>query len=88
MYKVITKHCVLEDRGIAKVYFINEMPFTFDELEDHQIDENVLEESIMNPTLTVESIGVKSDYLIREEIHPLLCSINLHPESTLPDMLK
>lgn len=88
MYKVITKHCVLEQRGIAKVYFINEIPFTYDELNEHQIDETILEESIMNPSLSVEFIGLKSDYLIREDIHPLLCSVNLHPESTLPDMLK
>jgi hypothetical protein len=88
MYKVTAKHVVTEEEGIVKVYFINEMPFTYDSLDDIiKEDEKILKEAINLPTLSIEEIHQKSAYLLEEGLHPLLNSVELHPESVLPDML-
>jgi len=89
MYKVDMKYCLVEEEGIAKVYFMNDTPFTYDTIDaTMQEDSSLIEQALHNPTLTVEIIHQKSDYLIKEDIHPLLCNVLLHPESILPDMLK
>lgn len=86
MYKVIAQYCLLEDDGFAKVYFMNGIPFTFDEV-DGIVDEgsDIFNEAMKNPTVSKELIYKKSDYLIAEEMHPLLSNIVLDPSSVLPD---
>ena len=87
MYKVETKHCLVEEEGIAKVYFINGVPFTYDTVDAiMQEDDKLIDEACNNPILTLEIIHQKSDYLIKEDIHPLLCNVTLDPESILPDI--
>ena len=88
MYKVTAKYVLTEEEGIVKVYFINEIPFTYDVIDDIiREDETVIEEAIHWPTLSIEEIHQKSAYLLEEGLHPLLNSVELHPESILPDML-
>lgn len=88
MYKITARNIVTDSDGIVKVYFINDTPFTFDVLDDMiKQDEQVIEEAIHWPTLTIEEIRQKSAYLLEEGLHPLLNSVELHPESILPDML-
>lgn len=88
MYKVTAKHVLTEEEGIVKVYFINDTPFTYDAIDDIiKDDEKILEEALHLPTLTIEEIHQKSAYLLEEGLHPLLNSVELHPESVLPDML-
>jgi hypothetical protein len=88
MHKVTTKYCLADNEEIIKVYFINEIPFTYDRVDAIiSKDEKVINEVIANPTLTLELIAQKSDYLIKENMHPLLCDVTLHPESVLPDSL-
>ena len=43
MYKITTRFCWFDDgKKIVKMFFINEMPFTFDELPDgHLWDEDL-----------------------------------------------
>lgn len=87
MYKVTSKICLSEEDGsLIKVYFINEIPFTYDALDDIiSKDETAMNEAIMNPTISLNLIAQKSDYLIKENLHPLLSDVTLHPESILPD---
>jgi len=88
MYKVTAKHVLTEEEGIVKVYFINDTPFTYDSLDDiMKEDETIIAEILNWPTLTIEEIRQKSAYLLEEGLHPLLNSVELHPESVLPDML-
>jgi hypothetical protein len=88
MYKVTARNIVTDSEGIVKVYFINDTPFTYDVLDDIiKQDEQTLEEAIHWPTLSIEEIHQKSAYLLEEGLHPLLNSVELHPESILPDML-
>lgn len=88
MYKVTSKYCLTEERGIARVYFMNEIPFTYDEMMD-DVDENseIFNEAMKNPTISIELIAQKSAYLIAEDMHPLLSNIILDPESVLPDTI-
>lgn len=87
MYKVTTKHVLTDEEGIVKAYFINEIPFTYDSIDDTiKEDEQIIAEAIHLPTLSIEEIHQKSAYLLEEGLHPLLNSVELHPESVLPDM--
>lgn len=87
MYKVTSKFCLADKEDqLVKVYFINEIPFTYDTVDAIMCkDEKVMSEAIMNPTISLELIAQKSDYLIKENLHPLLSDVTLHPESVLPD---
>jgi len=88
MYKVIARYVLTEEEGLVKVYFLNDTPFTYDSLDDiMKEDQKILEEAIHFPTLSIEEIHQKSAYLLEEGLHPLLNSVELHPESVLPDML-
>ena len=89
MYKVIAKHIITDEEGLAKVYFINGIPFTYDSLDETvKDDEAIVEEAIHNPSVSIELIHQKSAYLLEEGLHPLLSGIELHPESVLPDMFQ
>jgi hypothetical protein len=89
MYKVTAKHIITDEEGVVKAYFLNEIPFTYDSLDDSvKDDEAVISEAIHNPSLSIELIHQKSAYLLEEGLHPLLSGIQLHPESVLPDMLQ
>lgn len=89
MYKVTAKHIITDEEGVVKAYFLNEIPFTYDSLDDSvKDDEVVITEAIHNPSLSIELIHQKSAYLLEEGLHPLLSGIQLHPESVLPDMLQ
>jgi hypothetical protein len=88
MYKVTAKHCLTEEQGIARVYFMNEIPFTYDKVYGIIDEESeIFQEAMKNPTVSVELIAKKSAYLIEEDMHPLLSNIVLHPESVLPDTI-
>lgn len=88
MYKVTASYVLTDEEGIVKVYFINDTPFTYDSIDDMiKDDEKVLDEALHLPTLSIEEIHQKSAYLLEEGLHPLLNSVELHPESVLPDML-
>ena len=88
MYKVTAKYIVTDSEGIVKVYFINDTPFTYDAIDDIiKDDKKILDEALHLPTLSIEEIHQKSAYLLEEGLHPLLNSVELHPESVLPDTL-
>jgi hypothetical protein len=89
MYKVTAKHVITDEEGLVKAYFLNEIPFTYDSLDDSvKDDEAVVSEAIHHPSISIELIHQKSAYLLEEGLHPLLSGIQLHPESVLPDMLQ
>ena len=89
MYKITARHIVTDSEGIVKVYFLNDTPFTFDILDDMiKQEEAIVEEAIHWPTLSIEYIHQKSAYLLEEGLHPLLNSVELDPESILPDILQ
>lgn len=85
-YKISQKYCWYDDYSmIVKMYFINEIPFTFDELEEpYPNDENILREADKNPYYTPEDLYRYSFYLIDEECHPCLFDLDLQNPECMP----
>ncbi len=84
MLKVTTKHYILDNKNYVKVYLLNNLPFTWDELPK-KVDDKIINEAKKNGNIFSEDILKKSAYLIMEGLHPLLFDIALDPNSELPD---
>lgn len=89
-YRITSNYCWYDHETfsqIVKMYFINGIPFTFDELEDGQTyDKDIIEESCQfDRSYTAESLFKYSSYLIAEEMHPLLFHVPLENPEDMPD---
>ena len=70
---------------IVKMYFINQIPFTFDELPDgHIYDDDLKRLADKQRTFEPEDLYKNSFYLIDEEAHPLLFEMDLENPQDLP----
>ncbi len=85
-YKITKEYCWYNNgTQIVLMYFINNVPFTFDELPDgHLYDQNLLKEADKNRTYDPEDLFLSSFYLIDEEAHPLLFDLELENPEDLP----
>lgn len=89
-YRIDTSYCWLEqnsdDYQIVKMYFINSIPFTFDELpsiiKDHP---DVLKCADKNRSFCMEDLYKSSFYLIDEQAHPCLFPVPLENPEDMPD---
>jgi hypothetical protein len=71
---------------IVKMYFINQIPFTFDELPDgHMYDDDLKRLADKQRTFEPNDLFKNSFYLIDEEAHPLLFEMDLENPQDLPD---
>ena len=74
---------------IVKMYFINEIPFTFDELpEGHLYDQDLCRTADQYRTFEPEDLYKNSFYLIDEEAHPCFFQVELENPEDLPDELE
>lgn len=70
---------------IVLMYFINQMPFTFDELPDCSLtDLELIELADNERRFDAEDIYLSSQYLILEECHPLMFEVELENPEMLP----
>ena len=78
-FAVSTKHCWYDDANmIVKMYFLNDIPFTFDDLPDgHLYDRDLVEEANGNAQYEMEDIYKGSQYLILEQAHPCFDPIEI-----------
>lgn len=85
-YKITQSYCWYNNGSmIVKMYFINDIPFTFDELPDgHLYDQDLCREADKNRTFDPEDLYKSSFYLIDEEAHPLLFEMDLLNPEMLP----
>lgn len=85
-YKITKEYCWYNNgTQIVLMYFINNVPFTFDELHDgHLYDQDLLKEADKNRTYDPEDLFLSSFYLIDEEAHPLLFDLELENPEDLP----
>tara|TARA_B100000427_G_scaffold129305_1_gene107590 strand:- start:45 stop:344 length:300 start_codon:yes stop_codon:yes gene_type:complete len=84
----ITTHCCWFRGGsmIVKMYFINGMPFTFDELPDgHLEDQELIKEADKYRTFNDDEMYQYYGYLVEEELHPCLFPVELENPEELPD---
>ncbi len=86
-YKITKEYCWYnKGTQIVLMYFINNVPFTFDELPDgHLYDQNLLKEADKNKNYDPEDLFLSSFYLIDEEAHPLLFEMDLENPEELPE---
>lgn len=71
---------------LAKIYYIDGMPFDLDHVEE--IDPKILAEAEKNKGVHADDMFKKSDYLIAEMMHPLLFDVDIdNPEEMPADYL-
>ena len=84
-YTISRKHCFVDNEPVL-MYYIENMPFAFDVLEREQKEDKwILSEAAINPEYSLEDIFRYSDYLIAEEVHPVLFELDLVNPEVLPD---
>lgn len=86
-YKITQAYCWYNDGSmIVKMYFINYIPFTFDELpEGHLHDQDLCREADKYRTFEPDDLYQSSSYLIEEEAHPLLFEMDIENPEDLPE---
>jgi hypothetical protein len=85
-YKIEHAYCWYNQKSqIVKMYFIEGIPFTFDELDPESIfDEKLRFLADTHREWELEDLYQKSDYLIAEQVHPCLFPVNLKNPDDLP----
>ena len=75
------------DTFIIKTYYINNIPFTFDELpEIAQDDPEIIDYANNHLLMTPEIFFQKSFYLIDEQAHPMLFELELENPEALEEL--
>ena len=85
-YRIDTRY-VWYNRGtqIVLMYFINQVPFTFDDVPDSYIyDPEILELADNERRFEPEDLYKSSFYLIDEQCHPMLFDLELENPEILP----
>ena len=86
-YTVSTKYCWFnEGNAIVKIFFLNDVPFTFDDLnEGYLYDKDIVEKADEGPVYSTEDIYKGSNYLIQEMCHPCFDPIEILNPENLPE---
>lgn len=84
-YTIAKKHVFVDNMPVL-MYYIENIPFAFDVLEETDANDKwILAEAAINPEYTLNDVFRFSDYLIAEECHPLLFELSLLNPEILPD---
>ena len=88
-YQISQAYCWYnEGTMIVKMYFINQIPFTFNELPDgHMYDEDLKRLADKQRTFEPNDLFKNSFYLIDEEAHPMLFDLDLENPEVLNEIL-
>ena len=83
---IISRKYAFVDNEPVLMYYVNEIPFSFDTLEREQKqDKWILSEAAINDDYTLEDILRYSEYLIAEECHPVLFELDLVNPELIPE---
>lgn len=87
-YKLNTSYRWVDSKEgsfLTKMYFIQDIPFTFDELPSIcEDDPEIILEASSNHRYTDEELYKSSVYLMEEEVHPLTYELDLENPELLP----
>ena len=85
-YRIDVRYCWYENKSmLVEMYFINNIPFTFDEVpKELYEDQDVIELANNSNPYTTDDLYRYSFYLIEEECHPLLYELDLENPELLP----
>ena len=89
-YRIDTAYCWYNNGSmIVKMYFINQVPFTFDELPDgHLEDDDLKRLADKERSYEPEDLYRSSFYLIDEEAHPCMFPVELENPEDMPDEIE
>ncbi len=83
---IISRKYAFVDNEPVLMYYINEIPFSFDTLEREQKqDKWILSEAAINDEYNLDDILRYSEYLIAEECHPVLYELDLVNPELIPE---
>lgn len=88
MYKLSTSYnwyITEKDRFLVKVFFVNRVPYTYDEIDHTLITKSMIEEANLNKKYTSEEMYNLCEYLIMELAHPLLFDLDIENPEILCD---
>ena len=85
-YRIDIRYCWLENKSmLVEMYFINNIPFSFDEVQKERYkDQEIIELANNSTSYTTEDLYRYSFYFIEEECHPLLYELDLENPELLP----
>jgi hypothetical protein len=85
-YRIDTRYCWYnQGTQLVLMYFINQVPFTFDELpESSMYDFDIIEVADKERRFEPEDLYKSSFYLIDEQCHPMLFELELENPEILP----
>ena len=88
-YTVDAKYVWYNDgKIIVRMYFLNDIPFTFDDMEDGMLyDLSVIQEANKNIEFNIEDVYKGSSYLTMEGCHPCFDNIKILNPEVLPEDL-
>jgi len=85
MYKVRCDYRHINYIGIVLVYFLNGMPFVYDDVPEVDKDDPYVKAiADSEDPIDIEQLTRNSEYLMLEELHPLLFPVELDEVSVLP----
>ena len=81
----LTQRYVFLEGSVVRMYFIQGLPYTFDELPKG-VEEmpQIQTEALSNRDFDMEELYKVSSYLMEEEMHPLMFELPLDNPSMLP----
>ena len=83
-YKITSQYCY-HNGEIVDMYFINGIPFTFDDIPLIMQDDPYIQmEAENNQYYTTDDMYRWSNYLIDEECHPLLFELQIENPEEMP----
>jgi hypothetical protein len=84
-YHLDIKYCWHNDTQLVLMYFINGIPYTFDDVEESlYFDAEIVEWANGNTKYCSEEMYKWSSYLIEEQCHPLMYELELENPELLP----
>lgn len=85
MYRVRCDYRYVNGIGIVLVYFLNGLPFVYDDISDDERNDPFIKICAEEePSLDIEDLTKNSEYLMLEELHPLIFPVELDEISILP----
>jgi len=74
--RITRKYCYLDGK-IVDMWYIQGIPFTFEELPQAMAElDEIIEEASNTTDYTMQNMMTWSDYLIAEQCHPLLFTVD------------
>ena len=85
-YRIDTSYCWYNHKQqIVLMYFINQVPFTFDDLPEFVVhDSEIVDLANNQKSYETEDLYKAYQYLMEEECHPLVFELELENEHLLP----